>query len=221
MIRLALEALEQPGLQVLCLGAHADDIEIGCGATILTLLAARPDVAVHWVVFCAVGARADEARSSAACFLEGAARAEVEVFGFRDGFFPYEGAPIKERFEDLKQRFAPHVVFTHHGGDAHQDHRTVADLTWNTFRHHLVLEYEVPKYDADLRQPNLFVPLSPETRARKVHLLLERFGSQRSKAWFTADTFDGLMRLRGVESASPTGFAEAFHARKLCLGFSG
>jgi LmbE family N-acetylglucosaminyl deacetylase len=208
------------GLRILCLGAHSDDAEIGCGGTILSMIAARPDTQVHWIVFSAAGPRAEEARASAAIFLNGAAHAEVEVFGFRDGFFPYQGADIKERFEDVKQRFTPDVVFTHRGQDRHQDHRVVSELTWNTFRHHMVLEYEIPKYDGDLAQPNVFVALDDETRARKVELLMQHFGTQRSKAWFTPETFEGLMRLRGVESASPTGYAEAFHARKVTLDLS-
>ena len=209
------------GLRVLCLGAHSDDAEIGCGGTILSMIAARPDTRVHWVVFSAAGPRADEACASADIFLNGAAHSEVEVLGFRDGFFPYQGAQIKERFEDVKRRFTPDVVFTHRGQDRHQDHRLLSELTWNTFRHHMVLEYEIPKYDADLAQPNVFVPVNDEMRARKVELLMQHFGTQRSKTWFSPETFDGLMRLRGVECASPTGYAEAFHARKVTLELSG
>lgn len=218
-LRLALGAHGQHELRLLCLGAHPDDIEIGCGGIVLSLLDARPDVQVHWVVFGAEGIRADEARTSATRFLGSAARSEVEVLGFRDGFFPSQSAQLKEWFEELKQRVEPHLILTHREADRHQDHRTVSELTWNTFRNHLVLEYEIPKYDADLGQPNVFVPLAPETRARKVELLLHCFASQRGRSWFTADTFDSLMRLRGIECASPTGFAEAFHARKLTLGF--
>jgi LmbE family N-acetylglucosaminyl deacetylase len=217
MITLSLDAGAREGLRVLCLGAHSDDVEIGCGGTILSLLRQRQDVEVHWTVFSAAGGRAEEARASAADFLQGAARTEVEVLGFRDGFFPYQGAEIKEYFESLKARFSPDIVFTHRGGDRHQDHRLLAELVWNTFRSHMVLEYEIPKYDADLAQPNVFVPIDADGRGRKVELLMEHFGSQRSKGWFSPETFDGLMRLRGVECASPTGYAEAFHARKLTL----
>lgn len=208
------------GLRVLCLGAHSDDAEIGCGGTILSMIAARPCTQVHWMVFSAAGPRADEARASADIFLNGAAHAEVEVLGFRDGFFPYQGAEIKERFEDVKRRFTPDVVFTHRGHDGHQDHRLLSELTWNTFRHHTVLEYEIPKYDGDLGQPNVFVPLNEEIRARKVELLMQHFGTQRSRTWFSPETFEGLMRLRGVECASPTGYAEGFHARKVTLDLS-
>ena len=200
-------------LSILCLGAHSDDIEIGCGGTILTWVAARP-VTVHWVVCSGNARRAAEARAGAAAFLAGAAAATIDIWEFRDGFFPYDPG-LKERFESLKERVAPDLVFTHYRLDRHQDHRAVSDLTWNTFRDHLVLEYEVPKYDGDLGQPNCFQPLSEETVARKIALLQQVFGSQRDKRWFTDDTFRGLMRLRGVESG--THHAEAFHARKIVI----
>ena len=216
MLGLALDTRGR-GLRILCLGAHPDDIEIGCGGTVLSLLGARSDVEVLWVVFAGQGARADEARASAGAFLAGAARAEVDVFEFRDGFFPAQVAAIKERFEELKARIEPDLILTHRDADRHQDHRTVAELTWNTFRHHFVLEYEVPKYDGDLGRPNVFVPVAPEVRARKVELLLEHFATQRSRTWFTAETFEGLMRIRGIECASPTGYAEGLYARKLTL----
>jgi LmbE family N-acetylglucosaminyl deacetylase len=203
-------------LSVLCLGAHSDDIEIGCGGTMLTLLAAHPGTRVHWVVFSAPGRRGDEARRSASRFLRAAGAADVQLHEFRDGFFPHEGAAIKEVFEALKP-VAPDVVFTHHGGDRHQDHRVVCELTWNTFRDHLILEYEIPKYDGDLTSPNVFVPLALRHRRRKVALLLDSFPSQRRKRWFTAATFEALMRLRGIESAVAEGYAEGFHARKLAL----
>jgi LmbE family N-acetylglucosaminyl deacetylase len=204
------------GLRVLALGAHSDDVEIGAGGTILSLLDARDDVHVTWVVFSGSRQRADEARASAERFLAGAATSEIILHDFRDGFFPHEGAAIKERFEDLK-RVDPDVILTHRGRDWHQDHRTVSELTWNTFRRHTVLEYEIPKYDGDLESPNVFVPISDEHRNAKVDLLMEMFGTQRSKSWFTPETFDGLMRLRGIECASPTGYAEGFHARKITV----
>jgi len=201
-------------LTVLCLGAHADDIEIGCGGTLL-LLAGRPRVTVHWVVFSGAGVREREARRSAARVLRGARARHVRVERFRDGFFPYDGAAVKEVFEDLKASVNPDVVFTHAGHDAHQDHRLVSELTWNTFRDHYILEYEVAKYDGDLGRPNVFVPLPAAVRRRKLRLLLSGFPSQRRKRWFTAATFDGLMRLRGVECAAPEGYAEAFYGRKV------
>jgi len=205
-------------VRILCLGAHSDDIEIGCGGLILELLARGASVEAEWVVFSAEGVRAREAQRSARAFLNGARRARVRVNRFRDGYFPYEGARIKNAFERLKRGVAPpDVVLTHCRHDRHQDHRAVSDLTWNTFRDHLVLEYEVPKYDGDLGAPNCFVPLRRRTCARKIAALLESFGSQRDKHWFTAETFLGLMRLRGLECRARDGYAEAFYARKLVV----
>jgi LmbE family N-acetylglucosaminyl deacetylase len=203
-------------LSVLCLGAHSDDIEIGCGGTMLSLLAAHPATRVHWVVFSAPGRRGDEARRSAARFLRAAGAAEVELHEFQDGFFPHQGAAIKEVFEGLKP-VAPDLVFTHHGADRHQDHRVVSELTWNTFRDHLVLEYEIPKYDGDLTTPSVYVPLPSRHRRRKVALLMDCFPSQRRKRWFTPGTFEGVMRIRGIECAAAEGYAEGFHGRKLTL----
>jgi LmbE family N-acetylglucosaminyl deacetylase len=211
MLELQIGALRS----VLCLGAHGDDIEIGAGATILKLVAARPALRVHWVVFSSTEERAAEARASAGDFLKGAASADVQVKTFSDGFFPAEGQAIKQYFEELKARVTPDLVLTHYRDDRHQDHRTISDLTWNTFRDHLVLEYEIPKYDGDLGQPNCFVPVDDEQRVFKVDAILRRYASQRPKEWFTAETFNALMRIRGVECRSRTGYAEAFHARKL------
>ncbi|HEX7255302.1 MAG TPA: PIG-L deacetylase family protein [Gaiellaceae bacterium] len=202
-------------LRVLAVGSHADDIEIGCGGTLLQL-ARRHELDVHWVVLSASEERATEARRSAEAFLAGAARSHVSVEGFRDAFFRY-GGEVKEYFERLKAEVSPDLILTHHGSDLHQDHRLVAELTWNTFRDHLILEYEIPKYDGDLGSPNVFVHLDEETARRKAALLLDWFPSQRSKAWFTEDLFLALMRLRGVESASPSGYAEGFHGRKVVL----
>lgn len=206
-------------LSALLLGAHSDDIEIGCGGTLLALLGASPATRVRWVVFSGDGERAEEARASADAFLAEAEDATVDLHGFRDGFFPHHGAEIKERFEELKG-FAPDLILTHRGTDRHQDHRVISELTWNTFRNHLVLEYEIPKYDGDLGRPNVFMPLSEELRTRKVDLLLEYFASQRQKSWFTRETFEGIMRIRGIECASPTGYAEGFDARKITLGLA-
>ena len=217
MISLELPRRGTP-FRLLCLGAHSDDIEIGCGATVLGLSRARADLEVTWVVFSAAGERAKEAERGAERFLEKVDRPEVELHAFRDGFFPHEGAAIKEVFEDLKTHCYSDLVLTHRGKDCHQDHRAVAELSWNTFRDHLILEYEIPKYDGDLGSPNVFFPVTEELRREKVALLMELFGTQRSKRWFSPETFDGLMRLRGVESASPTGYAEAFDGRKLVLG---
>lgn len=206
-------------LTVLCLGAHSDDIEIGCGGTLLLLLATRR-VRVTWVVLAAKGQRAAEARRSAVRFLKGAAAQDVRVQDFRDGYLPYQGADVKDFFETLKP-VQPDLIFTHYRHDRHQDHRLVSELTWNTFRDHLVLEYEVPKYDGDLATPNVYVPLPTAVRRRKVRNLLTGFASQRSKRWFSAETFDGLMRLRGVECAAATGYAEGFHGSKVTLDLAG
>jgi LmbE family N-acetylglucosaminyl deacetylase len=217
MLGFALPDRRDRALQVLVIGAHADDIEIGCGGTILALANQRVSVHVAWVVMSAHGARERKARDSAGAFLKDAEQTDVVVEAFRDGFFPYEGGPIKELFERLKSSVIPDVVLTHRREDAHQDHRLVAELTWNTFRDHLILEYEIPKYDGELGNPNLFVPLPADVCERKVELLLEGFPSQRERRWFTADTFWATLRLRGVESASPTRFAEGFHCRKAVL----
>jgi LmbE family N-acetylglucosaminyl deacetylase len=206
-------------LRLLCIGAHADDIEIGCGGLILSLLAERKHVEVDWVVFSGSADRHREARCAAAMFLDGAARTNVVLKTFRDGFFPYEGAAIKEEFEKLKSDVAPTLVLTHYRDDRHQDHRVLSDLTWNTFRNHWILEYEIPKFDGDLGSPNCFVPLSATIAAKKVEYLEKAFGSQRDKHWFAADTFNSLMRLRGMECRSSTAYAEAFYARKIMIGF--
>jgi LmbE family N-acetylglucosaminyl deacetylase len=213
MLGLDLARPRGSAYQVLVVGAHADDIEIGCGGTILHLVEQGLPLRVTWVVLSAGDAREREAHDSAAAFLKDVERANVVVKGFRDGFFPWDGAEIKEFFETLKP-VAPDLVLVHRRDDAHQDHRLVAELAWNTFRDHLILEYEIPKYDGDLGNPNLFVPLPAGTCERKVDLLLEGFPSQRARGWFTPDTFWALLRLRGIESGSPSGFAEGFHCRK-------
>jgi len=217
MLALPLASVPDAEFRVLCLGAHADDIEIGCGGTMLHLAATVPGAEFTWIVLSGDGTRAEEARRGAALFLRSAARAHVVVKAFRDGFFPYVGASIKEYFEELKRDQTPDVIFTHHRGDRHQDHRLVSELTWNTFRDHLILEYEVPKYDADLGAPNCYLPLDDATCREKTRHLLDAFASQRDRRWFTEDTFRGLMRVRGVECAAPGGYAEAFYAHKLVV----
>jgi LmbE family N-acetylglucosaminyl deacetylase len=204
-------------LSVLCLGAHCDDIEIGCGGTILRLLAERPGSQVHWVVFASNAEREAEARASAAEFLAGAARSQVVVRAFRESYFPFAGAEIKDFFEEIKQASRPDLVLTHHRADRHQDHRLVAELTWNSFRDHLVVEYEIPKYEGDLGQPNLFIPLPEELARRKIGLILRYFRSQGVRRWFRPETFEAVMRLRGIECNAPEGLAEAFHAAKLVV----
>ena len=204
--------------KVLCLGAHSDDIEIGCGGMILQWLYSHKNLEVVWVVFSSGGSeREKEARASAALFLEQAKKKEVMIKDFRDGFFPFDGTNIKTVFEDELKKTSPDVILTHNRKDAHQDHRQIAELTWNTFRDHLILEYEVPKYDGDMGQPNVFVPLDEEASKRKVSYLMEAFQSQRSKHWFQEDTFFSLMRLRGMECNAPSGHAEAFYCHKLVL----
>jgi LmbE family N-acetylglucosaminyl deacetylase len=207
----------QPGapLSILCLGAHADDIEIGCGGTIMRLLSERAGSRVHWVVFAASAERQREARASAAAILAGARDATVEVHDFRESYFPYVGDRIKDEFEKLRPRVRPDVVFTHRARDLHQDHRVIGELTWNTFRDEVVLEYEIPKYEGDLGQPNVFVDLERQVADRKIALLMEHFVTQRQRRWFRPETFEALLRLRGVECAAATGLAEGFHARKL------
>ena len=204
--------------RILCIGAHSDDIEIGCGGTILRLLAESGPIEVYWLVLCSSPERASEARRSARAFLSKAAGRTVVVKSFRDGFLPYTGAPVKDCFEELKQVFAPDLIFTHCRHDLHQDHRLACELTWNTFRNHLILEYEIPKYDADLRSPNFFVPLSDSIGRKKIRSLVRCFQTQNSRHWFDADVFLGLMRLRGIEAGGSTRLAEGFHCRKLLLG---
>ena len=205
-------------LSVLLLGAHSDDIEIGVGATILTLIAGGTKLEITWCVLSGGGSeRQSEARASAAEFLVGASRAEVEVQAFQDGFFPQQGEQIKKWFETLKSRCNPDVIFTHYRNDAHQDHREVCQMTWNTFRDNLILEYEIPKWDGDLGQPNLYFPVELNTLERKMNLLERHFKSQLSKHWFDGDTFRGLARLRGNECRAAGRYAEAFYSRKLAL----
>jgi LmbE family N-acetylglucosaminyl deacetylase len=204
-------------LSVLCLGAHSDDIEIGAGATLLSLIARGVRLNVQWCVLSGAVERGSEAKASAAEFLYGAASVQFEIMPFRDGFFPEQGQAIKSWFEELKKRVSPDIIFTHQRDDAHQDHRHVCQLTWNTFRDHCILEYEIPKWDGDMGQPNLYVPVSASLLQRKIDLLISNFGSQRSKQWFDPETFFGLARLRGMECRAPERYAEAFFARKLAV----
>ena len=217
MLSLSFSGVDEPLRRVLVVGCHADDIEIGCGGTLLSLTRALPELDVTWVVLSAVGEREREVRASAAAFLAGAGRTTLEVHGFRDGFLPYLGGEVKEVFKALGERVDPQLVFTHTRDDLHQDHRLACELTWNTFRNHLVLEYEVPKVDGDLGRPNAFFPLRAAVAEEKIALLHCHFPSQTSKHWFDEDTFRGLMRLRGMESNAPERFAEAFMCRKLPL----
>ena len=215
---LSVDAPPDQDLRVLCLGAHSDDIEIGCGGTLLNLLTGPHKVACTWVVFGASGDREREARESAAIYLGDGAEHTVRVEGFRDGYFPYVGGGIKDVFEELKQQCNPDVVFTHYREDRHQDHRVISDLTWNTYRRHLILEYEIPKYDGDLGIPNVFVPLTDAIRKQKISNLFRAFATQRDKGWFTEETFNSILRLRGIECSAADGYAEAFYGRKVVVG---
>jgi LmbE family N-acetylglucosaminyl deacetylase len=218
MLTLNLPQSGASRFKVLCLGCHSDDIEIGCGGTILQWLSSHKDLEIVWVVFSSGGSeREKEARASAELFLEQAKKKEVMIRDFRDGFFPFDGKNIKTVFEDELKKTSPDVILTHNRKDAHQDHRQIAELTWNTFRDHLILEYEVPKYDGDMGQPNVFVHLNAAASKRKVGYLMEAFQSQRCKRWFQEDTFFSLMRLRGMECNAPSGHAEAFYCRKVLL----
>jgi LmbE family N-acetylglucosaminyl deacetylase len=202
--------------RILCLGAHSDDIEIGCGGTVLQLLENPTRLEFYWLVFSSNAQRAQEAQRSAEAFLRRAPKKTIVIKSFRDGFLPYVGGQVKDCFEELKRLFVPDLIFTHFRHDLHQDHRAICELTWNTFRNHLILEYEIPKYDADLRSPNFFVPLSGAVCRQKTKGLMKYFGTQRNKQWFSEDLFLATMRLRGIESASPTRFAEGFYCRKMC-----
>ena len=216
MLSLCLSNGDMPLRHVLAIGCHADDLEIGCGGMLLALLRERPDIEVTWVVLGGAGARGDEARASAEEFLSGAASAEVLVHGFRDAFMPYHAEAVKEAFEGLK-RVEPDLVLTHTRDDRHQDHRIACELTWNTFRDHLILEYEIPKWDGDLGRPNLYVPLDEDIVARKLEHVLRHFPSQATKHWYDEETFRGIMRLRGLECAAPSRYAEAFYAAKVAV----
>jgi LmbE family N-acetylglucosaminyl deacetylase len=203
--------------RVLCLGAHSDDIEIGCGGTILKLLASSQNVVLQWVVFSATQQRRQEASASANRFLVNLEKKTVVLHNFKDSFFPLSSAEIKESFERLKYDFSPDLILSHYRNDLHQDHRLISDLTWNTFRNHLILEYEIPKYDGDFGSPNVFVPLDKPTYQQKIRFILESFPSQREKQWFSRDLFLAILRLRGMEANAPSGYAEAFYCRKALL----
>jgi LmbE family N-acetylglucosaminyl deacetylase len=217
MISLNLTRRTAGPLTVLCLGAHADDIEIGCGGTLLKLIEQRPDIIVHWVVFSATPPRAREAKRSAGIFLKGAAAKNVVIKNFRDSYFPFMGDRIKKFVAQLGRDVSPDLIFTHHRKDLHQDHRLLAELTWNAFRNHLILEYEIPKYDGDMGAPNAYVHLTKDMAQKKVRRICEQFQTQTTKQWFSEDTFLALLRLRGIESNSPSKYAEAFYCHKALL----
>lgn len=217
MLALELGGEKKSVRSILCLGAHCDDIEIGCGGTVLKLTERCGDFLVYWVVFTSNPERAREALESADAFLRRAKDRQIVIKEFRDGFLPYCGYEVKDCFEQLKRDFAPDLIFTHYRHDAHQDHRLISELTWNTFRDHLILEYEIPKYDGDLGNPNLFVHLDAFTCRRKVHHILNHFKTQGDKHWFSEETYLSMLRLRGIESKAPEKYAEAFYCRKVVL----
>ncbi|MBE8965905.1 PIG-L family deacetylase [Nostocales cyanobacterium LEGE 12452] len=215
MIQLSLNKIEESEYKILCLGSHCDDIEIGCGGTILKLIENYQDVVIYWVVFSSNEQRAEEATTSANLFLKGIPVKKIIIKNFRDGFLTFQGIEVKEYFEQLKQEFSPDIIFTHYRDDRHQDHRLISELTWNTFRNHLILEYEIPKYDGDLGIPNFFVHLNETLCRRKIQYILDAFPTQNNKQWFTEETFRSILRIRGIESNSPGKYAEAFYCRKI------
>ena len=217
MMKLALNHSNGAPFRILCLGAHCDDIEIGCGGTILKLLEEKKNIEVQWVVFSSDARRGKEARRAASRFLKAAKTKTVEAKTFRDTFFPFVGSKIKDHFRQLQKRFSPDLIFTHFRNDLHQDHRLISELTWNAFRDHVILEYEIPKYDGDLASPNVYVQLDERLCKQKVGYILDSFPSQRTKQWFTEDTFLATLRLRGIESNSATKYAEGFYCRKLTI----
>jgi len=218
MLSLGLQSGDTGPFRLLCLGAHCDDIEIGCGGTILKLIATGRRAEVYWVVFSSDEQRKAEALKSAHTFLENVPVTKVVIHALRDGFFPYHSAELKEGFEQLKTEFSPDMILTHYRHDLHQDHRLVSELTWNTFRNHLILEYEIPKYDGDFGSPNLFVLLDESLCCRKIDYILDAFYSQRDKHWFSRELFSSILRLRGMEANAPSGYAEGFYCRKAILG---
>jgi LmbE family N-acetylglucosaminyl deacetylase len=217
MLPLGLSKIDGSPLRILCLGAHCDDIEIGCGGSILRLIEENPSTEILWVVFSSSPIRKPEAQVAAEAFLKGAAKSEIRILDFRDGYLPYSGSAVKDCFEALKPHFNPDLILTHYRHDLHQDHRLVSDLTWNTYRNHFILEYEIPKYDGDMGIPNFFIPITEAQAANKIKTLLESYPTQKDRQWFMEDTFYALLRLRGMESNAPSRYAEAFHSRKAVL----
>ena len=217
MLTLGFASPNNRALKILCVGAHSDDIEIGCGGTILRLLSEQENADVCWVVLGSDGHRDAEALMSAELFLAAAKRKEIIIKSFKTSFFPYVGREIKSFFEELKDRVSPDVVFTHYRNDLHQDHRLISELTWNTYRNQLILEYEILKYDGDLGNPNLFVHLDDTICQKKISVIMDCFNTQRDKDWFTRDAFLSLLRIRGIESRAPGRYAEGFYCRKVVL----
>ena len=212
---LSIKLFENKKPKILCLGAHPDDIEIGCGGSILRIIKKIPAAQFRWIVFSGNEIRVQEALKSAYSFLNKIELKQIEIYKYRESYFPFIGSKIKDSFEDLKKSCSPDLIFTHHSKDAHQDHRLISDLTWNTFRNNFILEYEIPKYDGDLTIPNFYVQIDKAIVEQKISLIYNTFRSQKEKEWFSEDTFESIMRLRGVESNSPSQYSEAFHCRKI------
>jgi LmbE family N-acetylglucosaminyl deacetylase len=217
MLKFELNKDRDEKLKILCLGAHSDDIEIGCGGTVLKMLSEYNNIDIHWVVFSADKKRSAEAQKSAKLFLANAGQKKIVVKNFRESFFPYVGVEIKDYFEKLKPEVAPDIIFTPYRNDLHQDHRLISELTWNTFRNQLIIEYEIIKYDGDLGIPNFFVHLDEAICQKKVDIIMQSFKSQKSRDWFTEDAFSSILRIRGIESKAPDKYAEAFYCRKLVI----
>ncbi|HEY7652086.1 MAG TPA: PIG-L deacetylase family protein [Methylomirabilota bacterium] len=218
MFRIGSFGREREPRHILCLGAHCDDIEIGCGGALLRLLHTEAVQSVTWVVFSSDAVREREARESAYAFLGDTKQVDVIVKSYPDGFLPFHGSEVKQDFETFKRTVSPDLVFTHFRDDRHQDHRLVSDLTWNTFRNHAILEYEIPKYDGDMGSPNVLVPLTESVCRQKISSILTSYKSQAAKPWFSEDVFLSLLRLRGMECNAPSGYAEGFYCRKVVIG---
>ena len=204
-------------LSILCIGAHCDDIEIGCSGTLLSFLQSAPDTTINWVVCSSTAERKQETELAARRLGIGKRQIRLHFLDFRDGYLPWSGAEVKDALRRVTSPMTPNLVFTHYGEDLHQDHRLISELTWNLFRDHLILEYEVPKYDGDLGRPNMFMPLDSDIADEKIRLLLESYPSQSGKHWFSDETFRALLRIRGIESGRNNRYAEAFYSRKTCL----
>jgi LmbE family N-acetylglucosaminyl deacetylase len=215
MFKVKFEEKNETPYQILCLGAHSDDIEIGCGGTILKILQAFDNLVIFWVVLSSDNERKKEAFESANTLLKKANSFHVEIYQYKENYFPYIGYEIKSTIDKIKLKISPDIIFTHYRNDLHQDHRLISELTWNAFRDHFILEYEVPKYDGDIGNPNFFVHLNEHLIRTKIHHLLSNFKTQKNRHWFTDDVFLALARLRGIESNAPDNFAEAFHCRKI------
>jgi len=215
MLNMVFDIKKEHKLSVLCLGAHCDDIEIGAGGIIIKLIENFPNINFSWIVFSSDTTRADEAHKSANALLRQVKEKQIIIQGFKESYLPYWGAEIKENFEQIKKEVFPDLILTHYRNDLHQDHRLISGLTWNTFRNHLILEYEIPKYDGDFGSPNFFVNLDEATCQKKIRHILAHFLSQNTRQWFDKETFKSVLKLRGVESNSPGKYAEAFYCRKI------